>query len=110
MAVVSTRVWPSMLPPTIRTAPTSEKLLPRAVATARAMPLRASRSTARRACHGLAPRLRTWRIRSGGTASTAAMVIPTTNGRARTVWARTIACGVNSQPSEPSGPLRESSR
>src|SRR5437764_156766 len=71
-----------MFPPTIRTAPTSEKLLPRAVATAREMPLRASPSTARRACHGLAPRLRTWRISSGGTAPTEATVIPTTKGSA----------------------------
>ncbi len=33
-----------------------------------------------------------------------------TMGRTSTVWARIIAFGVNSQPSEPSGPERDSSR
>src|SRR5271157_82244 len=58
IAVVRTRVCPSMLPPTISTAPTSKRLRPRAVATARATPARASRNTVQRACQRLAPRLR----------------------------------------------------
>src|SRR5205085_4834057 len=48
MAVVSTRVWPAMLPPTISAAPTSAMDRPKAAATATTTPARASRRTAQR--------------------------------------------------------------
>src|SRR5207244_1406102 len=48
MAVVSVRVWPSMLPPTICAAPTSARTRPRPAARATRTPARASRKTARR--------------------------------------------------------------
>src|SRR5205085_3277752 len=60
MAVVSTRVCPWTLPPTMSDAPTSEMQRPNPAATATRTPGAASRSTARRACHGPAPSERTW--------------------------------------------------
>ena len=115
MAVVSTRVRPSMLPPTSITAPTSEMIPPKPAITAATTPTRASASTARVVCQPVAPRLRTcWRS-WGSTPSTEAIVKPATNGNAMIVCATTIAPGVKSvgmigQFRPPNGPLRDSSR
>ena len=47
---------------------------------------------------------------AGSTPWTAAMVRPVTSGKEMMVWATIMARGVKSQPSAPSGPLRESIR
>ena len=115
MAVVSTRVRPSMLPPTSITAPTSEMMPPNPAMTETITPTRASVSTATEVCQVVAPRLRTcWRS-CGSTPITAAIVKPATSGKAMIVCATIIAPGVkrdgiNGEFKLPSGPLRDSSR
>src|SRR5574341_81710 len=109
IAVVSTRVLPSMFPPTSITAPTSEMMPPNAATMAAITPVRASRKTAPITCAGVAPSARTCRRSAGSTPSTAVIVRPMTSGSAMMIWAVTIAAGVNSQFNPPSGPLRESS-
>jgi hypothetical protein len=49
-------------------------------------------------------------LKGGGTLDTAVIVMPTTNGRARIVWARIMAQGVNNHPRNASGPLRDRTR
>ncbi len=62
MAVVRTRVRPSMLPPTIITAPTSEMMLPKPAITDTITPTRASINIASVVCQRVAPSARTcWR-------------------------------------------------
>ena len=61
MAVVSVRVWPLMLPPTIMDAPISEMMPPKPAMTAASMGSRASRSTTHTICTREAPSARSCR-------------------------------------------------
>ena len=108
MAVVSTRVWPSMFPPTSITAPTSEMMPPKAATMAAVTPTRASSSTVQAICQRDAPSANTCWCIARSTPATALIVRPATSGNAMTACAAIIAAGVNSQPSDPSGPLRDS--
>src|SRR5690625_4247993 len=76
IAVVMTRVLPRMLPPTIMTAPTSEKIEPKPATQAAPRPSFASRICIQSARAGLAPRARAWSRTSAGIAWTAAILIP----------------------------------
>src|SRR5215207_1058932 len=110
MAVVMVRVKPSILPPTIITAPTS--------AAARPKPASSAVTRLKRASHNSAATRRTGPTPSAVNSSRysahrssmiwrakAAMI-----GNTRMACATTMACGVNSSPSEPSGPERDSRR
>ena len=94
MAVVSVRVWPLMLPPTIIDAPISEITPPKPAMTAASTGNRASFSTHHTICGREAPRPRSWSRNAGGTFCTAASVMPVTIGAAITACASTIAVGV----------------
>ena len=60
MAVVSTRVDPGRLPPTITLAPTSEMMLPNAAMYAARSGKRVSRAKSQSICHWDAPRACIW--------------------------------------------------
>ena len=115
IAVVKTRVRPSMLPPTSMTAPTSEMMPPNPAMMETITPMRASANTVNVVCQLVAPSERTcWRS-PASMPITAAIVKPATSGNAMMDWAMTIAPGVNSVGTTgefrlPSGPLRDSSR
>ena len=111
MVVVMTRVTPSMLPPTIITAPTS--------ATARPKATSSSVTTAQRSCSSISS------AHSNGAGAQRAQLLAAVAQRvgddlrapARRRSAgpgssarSTIAVGVKRMPSAPSGPLRDSSR
>ena len=109
MAVVSVRVWPLMLPPTIMEAPISEMIPPNPAMTAASIGSRASRSTIHTICSREAPSASSCRRKSRGTCPTAASVMPVTIGEAMTACAMTIAAGVYRISQPPRGPLRQSS-
>src|SRR2546422_259923 len=106
IAVVSVRVCPLMLPPTIMEAPISEMTPPKPAMTAASMGRRASCSTIHTIWAREAPSARSWSRNSRGTCWTAASVIPVTMGEAITAWAITMAAGVYRISQPPSGPLR----
>ncbi len=110
IAVVMVRVKPSILPPTMMTAPTSAAARPKpassavtrlkrasqiSVATRPSGPTFIAASSSRYSIHRSSM---VWRV-------SAAMI-----GATRMVWAMIIACGVNRRPHDPSGPERDSRR
>ena len=108
-AVVSTRVSPWMFPPTICAAPTSLTTAPNPARPAASSGNRASASSAPVARVRVAPSARICSRKPGSTCWSAAAVSAATIGVAITAWAMTMAVGVYSSPSAPSGPLRHSS-
>src|SRR5581483_12038924 len=110
MAVVSVRVWPLILPPTIMEAPISEITPPKPAITATSMGSRASRRTTATICVREAPRASICNRNFSGTFWTAASVMPITIGVAMTAWASTMAPGVYRSSHAPRGPLRHSRR
>ncbi len=94
VAVVSTRVWPAMLPPTISDAPTSEIAAPNPAIAAARSGSRASRTSSHRYCSRYAPSARICRRSPGSICCIAATVRPVTTGRAMMTWAMTMAAGV----------------
>jgi hypothetical protein len=110
MAVVIVRVKPRMLPPTIMMAPTSAMALPKAAR-------KAVRSDARPSANSSAmlhavdrPSMRARSPYSAHRSVAGRCANATTIGVARSVCATTIAVGVNSRPTDPKGPDRESRR
>jgi hypothetical protein len=94
VAVVSTRVDPLRLPPTIKDAPTSEITAPKPAMTAASMGKRASFKSVHTIWGREAPRARSCRRNLSGICWTAASVSPMTMGAAITSWAMIIAVGV----------------
>src|SRR6516165_7531706 len=110
IAVVMVRVKPSMLPPTMSTAPTSAAARPKpassavtrlkraskiSVATRPAGPRRIAVSSSRYSAHKSSI---VWRVSAA------------TMGATRIICATTMACGVNNSPHDPRGPERDSAR
>src|SRR5690606_2654647 len=93
-AVVSTRVSPARLPPTMIEAPTSDTTAPKPAITATSSGRRASRAISQTYCASFAPIARTCSRRAGGSAMTAAAVMATMIGVAMRACAITIAAGV----------------
>ena len=110
MVVVMTRVTPSMLPPTMITAPTSAAARPNPASTIVTSEKRRSQSSVIAAPNLLSPSDRSWSRYSSHASSTTWRESAATIGVIRIVWATTIAVGVNSSPSAPSGPARDRSR
>ena len=105
-----TRVKPSMLPPTIITAPTSDTARPKAVMPTVSSANRSSHSSRAARCQRLAPsdcHCSPW---ARSASSMAWRVRAVTTGTTSTVCATTIAWKLNIQPRKPSGPERDSSR
>jgi hypothetical protein len=94
VAVVSTRVEPRMLPPSIMEAPTSEITPPKPAITAASIGRRASLSSTQSIWAREAPRPSICSRKVSGTCCTAARVSPVTMGAAITNWPVTIADGV----------------
>jgi len=107
--VVSVRVAPRMLPPTIIAAPTSATTWPKAAVMTAASANRASRATAHAVRHVPAPSVSAVRRMRGSTPCTAAAESAAAIGKARITSPMTIACQVYNQPRPPSGPRRDSS-
>ena len=105
-----TRVTPSMLPPTIITAPTSELARPNPASIAVRSEYRMSHSSVIAAGIPLTPSERSWSWYSIHASSTACLASAAMIGRMSRVCAMTIAGGVNSSPYWPSGPARDSNR
>ena len=110
MVVVMTRVKPSMLPPTIITAPTSAMARPKAAISTVSTAQRSCTSISSAQVSGAAPIERNWSPPSRSESPTSWRVSAATIGSTRMVCAMTIALGVKRMPQEPSGPLRDSSR
>src|SRR5882724_8270930 len=110
IVVVITRVTWSMLPPTIITAPTSAEARPKPASTAVTRLKRPSHSSVQMAPPGVAPSDRSCSLYSTHRSSTTWRASAATIGAISTVWATIIASGVNSRPSTPNGPLRDSSK
>jgi hypothetical protein len=83
--VVSTRVSPSRLPPTMETAPTSDRMPPSAAITAASSPRRISRTSSQSSRSLEMPSARSCVHHSVPRAPTAARLIPTTSGSAISV-------------------------
>ena len=94
VAVVRTRVYPLMFPPTMMEAPTSEMTPPKPAMTAASSGSLASRMRIRTICRRVAPRARICRRSFLGSCCMAASEIPITMGVAMTAWARIMAVGV----------------
>ena len=105
-----TRVKPSMLPPTIITAPTSEMARPKAVTPIVNNAKRSSQASNKLRTHGPAPSdahcSPCWR----STSSTTCRVSAATTGTTKMNWANTMALKLNIQPKKPKGPVRDSSK
>ena len=110
IVVVITRVTPSMLPPTIITAPTSASARPMPASTAVKSEYRMSQTRVSAAPMPCAPSDRSCSSYSAHASSTAWRASAAMIGKISSVWAITIAGGVKSRPSGPSGPARDSSR
>ena len=110
MAVVITRVTPSMLPPTIITAPTSATARPKAVSSTVTTPKRRCTSIRSALSHGPAPIERSWSPPSARPSSTRRRVSAAISGTTRMLCATTMAVGVKRMPRLPNGPDRLSSR
>ena len=111
IAVVITRVTPSMLPPTIITAPTSAAARPKPASTTVSSEKRVSQSSVQTKSRAArAPSERSCSSYSRHASSITWRASAATIGVISTVCAMTIAVGVNSRPSAPSGPARDSSR
>ena len=105
-----TRVTPSMLPPTIITAPTSAMARPNAVSRIVSTANRSCSSSTAPACSFVAPNECNWSPPSRSASSTSRRDSAAISGRTRMLCAMTIAVGVNRMPSGPSGPARDNSR
>ena len=110
IVVVITRVTPSMLPPTIITAPTSAIARPNPASSTVASEKRVSHSSVSAALTVPAPSdvsCSRYSVHASATIwrDSAAMI-----GAIRIVCAMTIAAGVNRMPNAPSGPARDSRR
>ena len=110
IAVVNTRVWPSIFPPTIHTAPTSEMLRPNAVATASRTPARAWASNFHFACHSLAAQCAKLKVKVVRDCCDRGHSDSHDERQVEDHLRRIIARGVYNNPKKPRGPLRESSK
>ena len=110
IAVVMTRVTPSMFPPTMITAPTSAAARPKPASTIVTSEKRRSQSSVTAAPNRFSPSERSCSRYSSQASSTTCRESAATIGVIRIVCAITIAVGVNSSPNAPSGPARDSSR
>ena len=110
MAVVMTRVNPSILPPTIITAPTSEIARPKAVISTISSASRASQASSSARIAVPAPQERSCSPCKTSASSTAWRDRAAATGNTSTAWASTMAWKLNSQPQAPSGPERDSSK
>ena len=110
MEVVITRVKPSMLPPTIITAPTSAMARPKPVSSAVITPRRSCTSSKAAVAAEPAPRDRSWSPPSAKADSTRRRANAAISGTTRMLWAMTMAVGVKRMPQDPSGPERDNSR
>jgi hypothetical protein len=110
IAVVIVRVCPAMLPPTIRTAPTSALARPKPARTPVRRLTRPSQRRVGTARSRLVPRLSSCSRYSAQMSSTTERVSETTIGRIRIVCATIIAVGVKRSARGPSGPDRDSMR
>ena len=110
MAVVITRVTPSILPPTIITAPTSAMARPNPASTAVVSVNRISHSRARMHCMRLALRETSCSRYSPQASSITCRASAAMMGKINSACATIIAAGVNRMPSAPNGPARDSSR
>ena len=110
MAVVITRVKPSILPPTTMTAPTSALARPKPASSTVSSAKRPSQSSVGTARQGPAPKERNCSAYSSQSCSIAWRDSAARIGVISRVWAITMAPGVNSSPSPPSGPLRDTAR
>jgi hypothetical protein len=110
IAVVMTRVKPSMLPPTTITAPTSAAARPKPASSTVSSSSRPSQSSVGTARQAPTPKERSCSAYSSHSASSTCRVRAARIGVTSTACAMIIAPGVNSRPRLPSGPERESSR
>src|SRR6266540_564926 len=110
IVVVRTWVCPSMCPPTMKTAPTSETARPKPTMTAVRTPAAASRSTVIESWYRSAPRTVAVSFTRRSTVETTDVVIPRMIGVTITTCATTIPRGVYRRPRGPRGPPRESTR
>src|SRR5262249_35961000 len=108
MAVVSTRVDPGRLPPTMTLAPTSEMMLPNAAMYAARSSKADSRAKSQSICHRGAPSACIWSPSLGLSCCTAATVRLIMMGQLRMNCTMTMAVGVNRKLRKPSGPCRRS--
>ena len=109
MAVVMTRVTPSMLPPTMMTAPTSAAARPKPASTTVTSEKRVSQSSVPPRPSASRPASAAARVFVPGVLDHLARQRGD-DRRHEIVCAITIAVGVNRRPSSPSGPARDSSR
>src|SRR5262249_45294251 len=110
IAVVMVRVKPSMLPPTMSTAPTSAAARPKPASKAATRLKRASKiSAAPRPAGPIRIAVSSSRY-SVHKSSMVWRVSAATMGATRIICAMTMACGVNNSPHDPSGPERDSAR
>src|SRR5262245_4724241 len=110
IAVVMTRVKPSMLPPTMSTAPTSAAARPKPASSAVTRLKRPSQIRVAMRLNGPTSIASSSSRYSVHKSSTVCRVSAATIGVISTVCATIIACGVNRRPHDPSGPARERSR
>ena len=102
--VVNTLVFPAILPPTIKTAPTSAIALPNPRRIALVIPRRAQYISKKIRCFGLAFITRNTSRFSEETRSSAVHETPRISGKINRVCATIIPCIVNNQLSEPKTP------
>ena len=93
-AVVSVRVWPRILPPTVMADPISATTWPNAVVMTAASAKRASRATVHAASQRPAPSVSAVRRMRGSTPWTAAAASAVAMGKASITSPTTIACHV----------------
>ena len=105
-----TRVKPSMLPPTIITAPTSATARPKAVSAIINTAKRSCSSISRADKNGPAPSERSWSPPLRRASITNRRESAAMSGTTNTVCAITMAVGVKSKPHSPSGPERDSNK
>ena len=110
MAVVMTRVKPSMLPPTIITAPTSEMARPKEAISTVSKAKRSSQASSRLRSQTPAPSDWICSPCLSCASCTAWQVSAVTTGNTSSPCASTIALKLNSQPRNPKGPERDSNR
>ena len=110
MAVVITRVTPSMLPPTTITAPTSEAARPKPAITTVRSEKRVSHRTVGTARSRETPSEVSCSRYSFQASSVVWRARAATMGTTSTVCATTMAAGVKRMPKEPRGPARDSRR
>src|SRR6476620_1629622 len=110
IAVVMVRVKPSILPPTMMMAPTSAAARPKPASSATTRLKRPSQINVTTRASGPTFMAFNSSRYSVHKSSMVCRVSAAMIGATRMVWATIMAEGVNSRPSEPSGPDRDSSR